>query len=773
MRTHLIASFLLLTACATIDTGAEPEDSEAVSAGADEDHDGFRYSEGDCDDNDAEVNPAAIEQCDGRDNDCDSNVDEGVQYTFFVDLDQDSFGDERGHVAQCTAPEGFVSTPGDCDDNDAAIHPNAEEVCDEVDDDCDGEVDEGVASAWYDDLDGDGFGDPLTESVACDGTGGRVANPDDCDDEDATAFPRGIEVCDLVDNDCDGVVDDGVMATWFTDLDGDGYGVPHASTEACSQPDGYSPLPTDCDDGRIDANPAATEQCDGTDDDCDGTVDEDDAADAPTWYADTDGDGFGAAMATFRSCSLPFGYVSDATDCDDADGENNPHADERCDGDDDDCDGEIDEDAAVDAPSWFADADGDGYGNPDFSTVSCSQPARWVADSTDCDDGEASNNPGGVELCDADDNDCDGAVDEDSAADAATWYADADGDRYGDPLTTAVGCAARTGYVASADDCDDAASGINPTASERCDGVDDDCDGEIDEASAVDASTWHADGDGDGYGDAGAPTPGCSAPSGYVGDASDCDDADPSISPGAPELCNLIDDDCTRGADDGVLGTGPDCPAESCAAVLLATASSPDGTYYLDPSGSGSAEEWTCDMTTDGGGWTAIALWDRIHDGDTSADLFAEYSVVTNTMSRFTEAASSMDWGDDDATTDVLVLEASIAVPNDGEVLLGVEYAGADMATSGTYIYVTAGGSDQNLLCSSDLDFGARALYDAAELSYLPGYLCASDASTDWVWSGSTGFSVPGEISNFRLASFHNDLGAARSSLSVLEVWVR
>jgi hypothetical protein len=94
-----------------------------------------------------------------------------------------------------------------------------------------------------------------------------------------------------------------------------------------------------------------------------------------------------------------------------------------------------------------------------------------------------------------------------------------------------------SGYVTSDDDCDDTDADIHPGADEYCNGTDDDCDGDTDEDDALDVSTFYADADGDGYGDAGSTTAACAAPSGYTADATDCDDADASVWPGATEVC--------------------------------------------------------------------------------------------------------------------------------------------------------------------------------------------------------------------------------------------
>ncbi len=171
-------------------------------------------------------------------------------------------------------------------------------------------------------------------------------------------------------------------------------------------------LGDDCDDEDATINPDADELCDGVDNDCDGEIDEDDATDAASWYADLDGDGFGDPDAASTACEQPSDLVDDGSDCDDEDEAINPDADELCDGEDNDCDGEIDEDDALDAATWYADLDGDGFGDPDATTSACEQPSDHVTDATDCDDEDATVNPDGVEIPNHVDDDCNGEVDD-------------------------------------------------------------------------------------------------------------------------------------------------------------------------------------------------------------------------------------------------------------------------------------------------------------------------------------------------------------------------
>ncbi|MFH1466897.1 MAG: putative metal-binding motif-containing protein [Pseudomonadota bacterium] len=600
-----ILPLLALLALAACRTKPEPEDTGPVDTGpenVDLDADGYA-SDVDCDDTDAAIHPDAPETCDGRDEDCDGEVDEGLLATWYTDADGDGWGEDASAVETCAPASDQVAQGGDCDDADAAVHPEAAEVCDDLDNDCDGEVDEGLLATWYTDADGDGGGDdatavesshPASDQVAaggdcddadaafhpgaaeddstdpndynCDGsTGWADADADgwaacrDCDDADATVHPEADEVCNGADDDCDGAVDEDALDAliWFDDDDGDGYGDPASTTTACDQPTGYTDDATDCDDADPAVNPGAVEVCNGTDDDCSGTIDDDYAADAPTWYADGDGDGYGDASRAQVSCTGDGASVRDATDCDDTDPAVNPAATEVCNGIDDDCSGVIDDDYAADAPTWYADTDADGYGDARSSHVSCAGDSASVLDATDCDDADPAVNPAATEVCNGIDDDCSGVIDDDYAADAATWYADVDSDGFGDPTHTTAACTQPGGHLADDTDCDDLDPAVNPAATEACDGTDNDCDGTVDEDDAADAATWYADADADGYGDARSSHVSCTGDSASVLDATDCDDTDPAENPGATELCNGVDDDCSGTIDDDYAAAAP------------------------------------------------------------------------------------------------------------------------------------------------------------------------------------------------------------------------
>ncbi len=242
--------FLLLSACIT--------DVESLF---DRDGDGFGSVEGDCatctdcDDDNPNVNVEEAELCDdGLDNDCDGVVDDfGVGSDgFFLDNDSDGFGAGDPLLA-CTPAEGHVSNDDDCNDDDVMVHPQAEERCNDIDDDCDGSVDDGVTlPQWYADSDSDSYGDPTVVVLSCSQPSGYVANDEDCDDTDATTYPDAEDIWyDGVDADCLGNSD--------FDADGDG----HDSNQHGGG---------DCDDTNPAISPGVDEICDnGIDDNCSGT----------------------------------------------------------------------------------------------------------------------------------------------------------------------------------------------------------------------------------------------------------------------------------------------------------------------------------------------------------------------------------------------------------------------------------------------------------------------------------------------------------------------
>ncbi len=433
--------------------------------------------------------------------------------------------------------------------------------------------------------------DTAVEDPDLDGDGAPAS--EDCDDTDPLIFPGASETCDGIDNDCDGRVDDADVdlqgtSPWYADADGDGYGNEAYSTYACEAPDGHVADHTDCDDSDAAFHPGADESdcTDPADYNCDGSV----------GYADADGDGFAACV-----------------DCDDTVATRSPLGTEVCDGADNDCDGTVDNDSAVDAATWYADTDNDGYGDAGVTAIACNAPSGHVDNDSDCDDTNSAVHPGATEICDGVDNDCSGDSDSD-ATDASSWYLDYDADGFGGTSVGATACSAPPMHVADNTDCDDMDATSYPGASEICDDVDNDCDALTDEddPDLVNAPTWYADSDADGYGDAALSAQACSAPTGHVADLTDCDDTLDKVHPGAPETCEGIDNDC-----DGHIGSGWQDDADGDGVVNCI-----DSTVYSQDFDSGWSDWSTVDL---GGGnapnWSINSGY--LYEGSNAADSFA------------------------------------------------------------------------------------------------------------------------------------------------------
>lgn len=212
---------------------------------------------------------------------------------------------------------------------------------------------------------------------------------------------------------------------------------------------------------------------------------------------------------------------------------------------------------------YFLDLDGDGYGTAEGTLAACTPPDGYAASAGDCDDADASIHPGAEELCNGQDDDCDGAAD---PGEITTWYADKDGDGHGDPDVAVEACFTPSGFVHDGTDCDDTDPDVHPGAPEVCDGDDDDCDGRADQGEV---ERWYVDADGDGFGDPETGEWSCDPASGWVLDGTDCDDTDAEVSPAALEACNAVDDDCDGEVDedfdeDGDGFGGASCGGEDC-----------------------------------------------------------------------------------------------------------------------------------------------------------------------------------------------------------------
>lgn len=298
---------------------------------------GYSSRTGDCDDGNSFANPGRPEVCyTPFDDNCDGVINESCQ-TFFRDNDEDGWGNEFQRVFEMTQPPGFVRVDSDCDDDNPAVNPAAQEVPDGIDNNCDGQIDE-ESQTYYRDADEDGYGDANVTISATSQPDGYVTNKIDCNDYDAAINPFATEICNFKDDDCDGQVDEGCHI-YYRDSDADGYGNWNIQTRAMAQPAGYSSIGGDCDDFNPFIHPGGLEICNFKDDNCNGHVDEG----CQVFYRDADADGYGLWNMQTRAMTQPAGYSSIGGDCDDGNANIHPGASELCNGINDDCDGLTDE----------------------------------------------------------------------------------------------------------------------------------------------------------------------------------------------------------------------------------------------------------------------------------------------------------------------------------------------------------------------------------------------------------------------------------------------
>ncbi len=617
-------------ACAAT-TSVESRDNGTCDDGIDNDCDGRS------DEVDPDCSRCVPELCDGIDNDCDALIDEDYDLDFdplHCGVCSRACGSYPHAVPACVLGECDIRCdPGWSDLNgriaDGCEIPcsptpgGLESACDGVDDNCDGETDEdfvaeacglGICRRWSVCHRGRVVpcrprDPPATADAACNGV------DEDCDgatDEEYAGIACGVgacssrsacvdgievpcspglplpddRVCDGLDEDCDGATDEEYVVVTC------GLGV-CVRESSC-----VGGTPT-CVPG-----PSGPETCDGVDNDCDGETDEPDAGACLTFYADRDADTFGAAADWLCLCAPVGQYTATRSgDCDDSAAAVNPAAVEACNGIDDDCDASTDPLDSAGCTNLYADADRDSYGTG-AARCYCAPTGIYTAtNADDCDDSNATRNPGVPETCStAQDDDCDGVANERDAQNCTPYYRDADGDSYG-TSESQCWCSPSGDFRATlAGDCNDSSAAINPGATERCNDVDDDCDGLTDEGFSCriastrsctitvptktcngtqrcsSACSWEAcvvtdaevcngiddncdgvldpenapgctnyyyDGDGDTYG-VGAPRCYCGPTGAYrSANALDCDDANPARNPGLPENCATgIDDNC-------------------------------------------------------------------------------------------------------------------------------------------------------------------------------------------------------------------------------------
>jgi arylsulfatase A-like enzyme len=308
----------------------------------------------------------AYEIPDGFDNDCDGLTDDSLDaFIRYYDADNDGFGNSDSTQIVFGELLGFVNNHLDCNDTLNTINPVANEICDGIDNDCDGVIDDADAgvigqTAWYADIDEDGYGDAATEIISCFAPLGYIAIFGDCNDNTAMITIGGIEICNGMDDDCDGLTDDADadiigQTLFYADLDADTFGDINNTTTTCFMPLGFTTDTTDCDDLNNAIHPYGVEICNTFDDNCNGLFDDADPLilELSTWYLDADGDDYGDVLFPFESCFMPVGYAGNSDDCNDLLNNVHPFELDICDLIDNDCDILVDEDIIV--PSINAD----------------------------------------------------------------------------------------------------------------------------------------------------------------------------------------------------------------------------------------------------------------------------------------------------------------------------------------------------------------------------------------------------------------------------------
>jgi alpha-tubulin suppressor-like RCC1 family protein len=297
------------------------------------------------------------EICDGKDNDCDGIVDNGVLLVFMKDKDNDGYSDGVSQLA-CALPSPDFKPVNeilgyDCNDDDPQIYSGKPEICDGKDNDCDGIVDNGVLLVFMKDKDNDGYSDGVSQ-LAC-----TLPSPNfkpvneilgyDCNDEDPEIYSGKSEICDYKDNDCDGLVDEGVRTLFWIDNDRDGYGDKDSEpVEACFPPTSkHVPNNLDCDDSAKNIYPGAPIVCGNlVDEDCDGNIE-------ILLWEDRDGDSYTTDQVCTNTLAEGLTSVSRPYDCNELDPLAYPGAYERLNNQDDDCDGIPDDNLSPIAEVFF------------------------------------------------------------------------------------------------------------------------------------------------------------------------------------------------------------------------------------------------------------------------------------------------------------------------------------------------------------------------------------------------------------------------------------
>jgi len=452
------------------------------------------------------------EVCDGVDSDCDGTADDSTSDSG-KDCDSTLPGKCQKGVTHCVNAE-IECVP-------LVVPGEQDEQCNGLDDDCDGVPDNGDP--------GGGISCQIPNKL-----GECAKGLTSCIDGDTVCLgdiQPGAEVCDGLDNDCNGKTDETVPGAGEPCQVAGKQGECQKGTMLCG-PNGLTCTQT--------VQPAS-EKCDGLDNNCNGDVDDGNPeGGAPCVLDNLQGpckQGMVACMGAKLSCK-----------------QTNFGSPEQCDGQDNNCNGSIDDDpndigGGCQVPG--------GLGICANGTLICQGGNKTCKQTVF----------GQQETCDGQDNNCNGKTDEDGAAGCSTWFYDGDNDGYAqNGAMSKCLCSPSYPYTATVQgDCNDNSNSVYPGATEKCDGLDNNCNFQTDEPGASGCKTYYVDNDGDGYGTSQSSCQ-CNSGGGYTATQSgDCNDQSFNIKPGATEKCDGVDDNCNGVKDDGAqCQSGYACQSGSC-----------------------------------------------------------------------------------------------------------------------------------------------------------------------------------------------------------------